>query len=123
MANTTGVVVYSAPPEGGLTTLTDVGLLETDRLMRDFFAIEEKSHPERSIENIEQFYYDANKGESPISLIRSLSLKYPDVYVCRDWVNPESAKKLLEEVQNENRVWVATVHAKEAPEALLRVLQ
>lgn len=118
-----GVIIYSAPPEGGLTTLTDVGLLETDRLMRDFFSIEEKSKPERDIENIDPVYYDASKGESPITLLPSLSLKYPNVYVCRDWVNTESAKKLLEEVNEENRVWVTSTHAKEAPEALLRLLQ
>ena len=118
-----GVIIYSAPPEGGLTTLTDVGLLETDRLMRDFFSIEEKSNPERDIENIEPTFYDASKGESPITLLPSLSLRYPNVYVCRDWVNTESAKKLLEEVNEENRVWITSIHAKEAPEALLRMLQ
>ena len=118
-----GVIIYSAPPEGGLSTLTDVGLLETDRLMRDFFSIEEKSNPERDIENIEPTFYDASKGESPITLLPSLSLRYPNVYVCRDWVNTESAKKLLEEVSEENRVWITSIHAKEAPEALLRMLQ
>ncbi len=120
---TSGVIIYSAPPEGGLTTLTDVGLLETDRLMRDFFSVEEKSNPDRDIENIESVYYDATKGESPITLLRSLSLRYPDVYVCRDWVNVESAEKFLTEVNEENRVWITSIHAKEAPEALLRMLQ
>ena len=52
-------------PEGGLTTLTDVSLMETDRLLRDFVAIEEVQHREREIENIEVTTYDAAKGETP----------------------------------------------------------
>ncbi len=118
-----GVIVFSALPEGGLSTLCDVGLLETDRLMRDFFSIEETHDRQRDIENIAAHYYDAKAGESPSTLVRTLSLKYPDVYVVRDLVNEESAKQLMTEVTEEERLLVTCVHAKEAPEALLRALQ
>ena len=51
-------------PEGGVTTLTDVSLMETDRLLRDFVAIEEVHHREREMENIDVTTYDASKGET-----------------------------------------------------------
>lgn len=118
-----GVILFSALPEGGLSTLCDVGLLETDRLMRDFFSIEDALDHQRDVENVQAFYYDAKAGESPASLIHSLSLKYPDVYVVRDLVNEDSAKLLMDQVTSEERLLVTCVHAKEAPEALLRALQ
>ena len=119
----TGVIVFAALPEGGLTTLTDVSMLETDRLMRDFFAIEDKQNPDRDFENIERCFYDSAAGESPATLVPKLSLRYPNVYVCRDLVNEESAKALMREVTEEERLLITTVPAREAGEALLRVLQ
>jgi type II secretory ATPase GspE/PulE/Tfp pilus assembly ATPase PilB-like protein len=44
------------------------------------------------------------------------------VYVVRDFVDPEAAKLLLDEI-SDNRLVITNVHAKEAPEALLRMLQ
>ena len=118
-----GVIVFSALPEGGLTTLVDVSLSETDRLMRDFFSIEDKQEPDREFENVERHYYDSAAGESPATLVPQLSLRYPNVYVCRDMVNEESAKLLIKEVTEEERLLITTTHAREAAEALLRILQ
>ena len=121
-AATTGVIVYSALPEGGLTTLTDVGMLETDRLMRDFVSVEDLAHPETDIENIASHYYDAAKGESPSKLIPSLSRKYPSVWVVRDFVDAETAKLLMDEVDLD-RLVITTVQAGDVAEACLRLLK
>jgi type II secretory ATPase GspE/PulE/Tfp pilus assembly ATPase PilB-like protein len=118
-----GVLVISAMPEGGLTTLTDVSLMESDRLLRDFVAIEEVSHRERELENIEVTTFDASKGESAATILPALIRKYPNVYVMRDFSNPEAVKLLLNEVRDEERLVITNVHAKSAPEALLRMLQ
>ncbi len=59
-----GILVIAGVPEGGVTTLTDVSLMETDRLLRDFVSIEEVNHREREMENIEVNTYDESKGES-----------------------------------------------------------
>jgi len=123
MATDKGVVVIAAMPEGGLTTLTDVSIMETDRLLRDFVAIEEVHHRERELENIEVTTYDASKGETPATVIPALIRKYPNVYVLRDFSNPEAAKLLLDEVRDEDRLVITNAHAKSAPEALLRLLQ
>jgi len=122
MALDQGLLIIAGMPEGGVTTLTDVSLMETDRLLRDFASVEEAHHREREMENIDVTTYDESKGESPITILPKLIRKYPNVYVVRDFVNPEAAKLLLDEIA-ENRLVITNVHSKEAPEALLRMLQ
>ncbi len=123
MARNKGMLIIAGMPEGGITTLTDISLTETDRLLRDFAAIEEEHHREREIENIDVTTYNAAAGESPATILPRLIRKYPDVYVLRDFSDPEAAKLLFNEIRDETRLVVTTVNAKEAPEALLRILQ
>lgn len=118
----TGLIVISAMPEGGLTTLTDVSMMETDRLMRDFFAIEDVHHRERDIENIEAVTYDSKQGETVATVLPKLVRRYPNVYVVRNGIDAESAKILFNEIKDD-RLLITTVQAREASEALLRMLQ
>jgi type II secretory ATPase GspE/PulE/Tfp pilus assembly ATPase PilB-like protein len=123
MASDKGLLVIAGVPGGGITTLTDVSLMETDRLLRDFAAIEEENHREREIVNIEVTTYSAAKGEKPATVIPGLIRKYPNVYVLRELTDPEAAKLLIGEVRDEDRLLITSVHAKDAAEALLRMLQ
>jgi type II secretory ATPase GspE/PulE/Tfp pilus assembly ATPase PilB-like protein len=123
MATDKGILVIASVPEGGCTTLTDVSVLEADRLLRDFVSIEEVHHREREMENIDVTTYDASKGESAATVLPSLIRKYPNVYVFRDLSDTEAAKLLINEVRDEERLLITNVHAKSAPEALLRMLQ
>jgi type II secretory ATPase GspE/PulE/Tfp pilus assembly ATPase PilB-like protein len=123
MAQDKGFLVIAGVPEGGVTTLTNVSLMETDRLLRDFVSIEEQHHREREIENIDVSIYDAAKGQTAASIIPALIRKYPNVYVMRDFRDTEAAKLLLNEARDEDRLVITNVHAKDAPEALLRMLQ
>lgn len=117
-----GVIVFSAMPEGGLTTSIDVSLLETDRLMRDFMAVEDAGDPQADIENVPQHFYDGAKGESPTKLIPTLSRKYPNVWVVRDFVDAETAKLMMDEVDLD-RLVITSCHAQDAAEACLRMLK
>jgi type II secretory ATPase GspE/PulE/Tfp pilus assembly ATPase PilB-like protein len=117
-----GVLVFSSMPGGGLTTLINTSLEESDRLMRDFVAIEEVNHREVEIQNIAVHTYDAAAGETPATLMPKLIRSYPNVYICRDLVDTESAKVLINEVKDE-RLVITSIPAKEAAEALLRILQ
>jgi type II secretory ATPase GspE/PulE/Tfp pilus assembly ATPase PilB-like protein len=123
MASDKGMVIIAAMPEGGITTLTDVALMETDRLLRDFVSIEEENHREREIVNIEVTTYNAAKGETPAKILPALIRKYPNVYVLREFTDPEAAKLLFNEVRDEDRLVITTVRAKDAAEALVRMLQ
>jgi type II secretory ATPase GspE/PulE/Tfp pilus assembly ATPase PilB-like protein len=123
MASDKGLMIIAGMPEGGITTLTDVSLMETDRLLRDFVSIEEEHHREREIVNIEVTTYDASKGETPAKILPALIRKYPNVYVLREFTDPEAAKLLFNEVRDEDRLVITSVRAKDAPEALIRLLQ
>jgi len=123
MALDKGFIVIAGVPEGGVTTLTDVSLMEADRLLRDFVSIEEEHHRERELENIEVTTYDATKGQTPATIIPALIRKYPNVYILRDFSDQDAAKLLLNEVRDDDRLVITSVHAKDAPEALLRMLQ
>ena len=117
-----GMAVISALPGGGLTTVTNVSLMETDRLMRDFFSVEDVQDPQRDIENIVVHTYDSKQKQTPASILEKLIRLYPNVYVCRDFVDAESAKGYINEVKD-GKLLITTVAAREAPEALLRLLQ
>lgn len=122
MARDVGLLVVAAPPEGGLTTLTDVSIVETDRLMRDFVTVDDASNPPREIENVAAHTFDSTKDESPATVLPQLVRTYPNVYIVRDIVDRDSAKILFSEVHEDHLV-ITTVPALEAPEALLRLLQ
>jgi type II secretory ATPase GspE/PulE/Tfp pilus assembly ATPase PilB-like protein len=121
MAGDAGMVIFSALPGGGLTTMMNVSLEETDRLMRDFAAIEDINNREHDIQNIGVTTYDSSKGESPATILPALIRTYPNVYILRDMTDVEAAKLLFREVGDE-RLLVTSIRAKEAGEALLRFL-
>lgn len=122
MALDRGLVLFAAMPGDGLTTMADVSISETDRLMRDFVAIEEVNHREQELQNVGVTTYDAGAGQTPADILPDLIRTYPNVYVLRDFVNPESAKLLLDEIVDD-RLVITTVRARDSAEALLRMLQ
>jgi len=122
MAAEQGLLVLATLPGDGLTTITNISVNETDRLMRDFVAIEDVNHPEEEIQNLKVTTYDSAAGESPATILPKLIRTYPNVYVCRDLVNIESAQLLIEEVRDEHLV-ITNIRARESAEALLRLLQ
>ena len=114
---------HPAMPEGGLTTLTDVSLMETDRLLRDFVAIEEVHHREREIENIDVTTYDAAKGETPATMLPALIRKYPNVYVLPRFQRRRSGQAADQRSSRRRSAGDHQRPRQDAPEALLRMLQ
>ena len=117
-----GFVLFCTVPAGGLSTLYDVALNATDRYMRNFVAVEPANSTEREVLNVEITTYDTAAGETPASVLPKLIRTYPDVFALRDLVDLETLKILVEQVQKENRLVITSLRAKEAVEALLRVL-
>jgi type II secretory ATPase GspE/PulE/Tfp pilus assembly ATPase PilB-like protein len=122
MAADKGLVIFSSLPGGGLTTMMNVSIEETDRLMRDFAAIEEVNAREHEIQNVNVTTYDASKGETPATVLPTLIRTYPNVYILREMTDVEAAKLLFREIE-EDRLVITSIRAKEAAEALLRFLQ
>jgi type II secretory ATPase GspE/PulE/Tfp pilus assembly ATPase PilB-like protein len=117
-----GLLVFSTLPGDGLTTLIDTSIDDTDRLMRDWIALEPEGKREREIENVEVDEYDGSTGQSLAAILPKVIRKYPNVYVVRNIDSPQAAELLFREVQDDHLL-ITSVHAKDAPEALLRLLQ
>jgi type II secretory ATPase GspE/PulE/Tfp pilus assembly ATPase PilB-like protein len=116
-----GFVLVSAMPQGGLTTTFDTLLKSTDRYMRNFAAVQDAGKPEQDIENIPVTTFNPLEDETPATILPKLVRTYPDVIVCRDLIDAETVKILCEQVQ-QDRLVISSIRAKEAAEALLRVL-
>ena len=117
-----GLVLLSAMPAGGMSALMHVTLEECDRLMRNFVGIEEERVKEIDVENVEIKTYQAAKGQTPLSVLPEVLKSYPEVLVIPTLPDGPTVNTLCAEVRNENRTVLSTVRAKEATEAILRVL-
>jgi type II secretory ATPase GspE/PulE/Tfp pilus assembly ATPase PilB-like protein len=121
LANDHGLVLISSSPGGGLTTTVRLVLSLVDRYMRDIVAFQEKNAQEPVAENIEITTYDKAAGESPQRVLESLLRKEPSGVVVNELPNVECAQMLCEHAVD-GKLVITTIRAKEAVEALLRVL-
>jgi type II secretory ATPase GspE/PulE/Tfp pilus assembly ATPase PilB-like protein len=117
-----GLLILSTLPGDGLTTLFDTSIEDTDRLMRDWIALEPEAKREREIENVDVEVYDGAAGQSLADILPKVIRKYPNVYIVRDLDSPQAAELLFREIQDDHLV-ITGVYSKDAPEALLRMLQ
>ena len=116
-----GLLLFSALPGAGLRSTTAVALRSTDRLMREFVAIEDLGHPYEPVENVPVQTYKGAAGETPLTLLPRVLRTDPNVIVVRDLVNAETVTHLCREAAPE-RLVISTTWAKDSAEALLRVL-
>lgn len=116
-----GFVILSAPPGGGLTSLLNGGVAAIDRLMRSVASIEPAQHQDVGVDNVQVHLYDPLKGEAVKPVLVEVSRQYPDAIICPELADADTVLALCNEVA-EDRLVVATVRAKEATEALFRVL-
>lgn len=117
-----GFVVVAAPPGRGLTTLLNATTTGVDRLMRSVVCVESAKTNEMKVENVIHHRFDPDKGESPATVLPTVFRTYPDAYVIPDLVDAKTTELLCNEVSDEKRLVIAAIGAKEAAEALLRVL-
>src|SRR5262249_7450627 len=116
-----GMIVLSTPADGGLTTLLTGTAASMDRYMRSFIAIEDAAVHKLDVENVVLKTYDSKQGETGVEALVRAAKDYPDVLVMADMVDGSTAAALMKEA-SEDRLAITTVRAKEAAEALLRVL-
>jgi type II secretory ATPase GspE/PulE/Tfp pilus assembly ATPase PilB-like protein len=108
-------------PSGGLSNLFDAALKICDRYMRDFAAVEDVNYREHEIENLQVTTYNSKVGETPVPVLEKLIRTYPNALVVRTLTDGATAKFLCEQV-TEDRLVLAGMRSKDAPETLLRVL-
>ena len=117
-----GFVVFSALPGAGLRSTVNVALHATDRFTREFVAVEEASKRYEEIENIPVTVYSEAEGPSPADVLVRLFRTDPNVIVFRDLPDGATVDMLCREILDENRIVISTMRAKDAAEALVRVL-
>lgn len=117
-----GLVLFSALPTGGLRSTMDVALQNCDRFVREFAAVEAEEHPYQTVENVPVTTYKEAEGQSPVDVLPSLFRKEPNVVIVRDLVNAETVNLLCQEIAKNERLIIGAIRAKDAAEALLRVV-
>ncbi len=122
LAQKAGFVLVAAPPGRGLTTLLNATTTGVDRFVKSVVCIESAKTNEMRVENVVLHRFDPDKGESPATVLPTVFRTYPDAYVMPDLVDAKTAELLCHEVTDEKRFVVAAIGAREASEALLRVL-
>ncbi|MBN2024683.1 MAG: Flp pilus assembly complex ATPase component TadA [Pirellulales bacterium] len=121
-----GFVILSAMPASGLRSTTNVVLQKTDRFTREFMALEDEANPYEKVENVPVTTFQQGENAPEDKRLDKVMIKMfrmePDVIVMRDLVNATAVNMLCEEQQNDHRLIVGTVRAKDCIEALFRVL-
>jgi type II secretory ATPase GspE/PulE/Tfp pilus assembly ATPase PilB-like protein len=116
-----GLFVFSALPSGGLTTTMDVTLSHLDRFVRNFVEVVDDDKSHREVENVHPTTYSSSAGETPASVLPALIRTYPDVIICRDVAELDTLSILCDQAGQE-RLVITSTRAKEAVEALLRLM-
>ncbi len=83
--------------------------------------MQDESRPERETENVPVTTYSSAGGQTPMAVLPMLIRQYPDVIIVRELADLETLTLLCEQVE-EDRLVMFGVRAKEAVEALLRIL-
>lgn len=118
LAKPSGILMFSSMPGGGLSTTVALAGKMSDRYMRDFTSFQNGAKPEPVAENIAIEPYNE---DSPLSeQLQTLFRKDPDVVIVHDLTD----KEVLEIVCRyaSEKLVMTTTRAKEAVEALLRIL-
>ena len=121
MGDNEGILLISSMPAGGMTTALSLTLKTQDRYMRDFLGLQEASSHEVEVENVTMETYDTSQQETAAGKLPAIFRKTPHVIVIPDLVDAKTVTMLCGQAQEGSHI-ISTVRAKEAVEALLRVL-
>ena len=113
-----GLLLFSAVPGGGLRSTMNVALRSTDRLLREFVAIEAENNRYEEVENIPVTTYPP--GADVPELLTKMLRAEPSVVVLRDMLDAPTIAALSEAAAE--RLMISTVRAKEGVDALARVM-
>lgn len=121
LAESAGMSIISSMPSGGLSTALNLTLKALDRYMRDYYIVEDEANQEPEVENVQHVSFDAAAGQVPADVLGALYHKDPDAIVVPNFSDAKSVESLCEQAVEDSMI-LGTIRAKEATEALLRVL-
>lgn len=114
--------MFSAPPGHGLPTQWRVGLDSADRFIRDFHSIEDEATAEPEMINVGPHHFNRAAGETPMTVLKSLLLKQPDVLVIPDFVDNDTVEVVCDQIIDQHRFAITRMVAGSAVEATLKLL-
>lgn len=117
-----GLVVISTLPGDGLTNTWVASLKSTDRLMRDFIAVEDAHKREPDVENVDCTKFDTTKGEKAETVIPKLFLRIPEVVCIPDLSSAAPLELLVKFITTEDRLGIVSLRAKDGADALARLM-
>ena len=109
-----GFVLVSALPGDGLSTTWRALLSTADRFMRDFYVIEEQSRRDPEVINVSSVTYDQSKGESNLSVMRSVLLREPNVVGFTEIPDAASVNELCRLANTKGMTTLGRLHARHA---------
>jgi type II secretory ATPase GspE/PulE/Tfp pilus assembly ATPase PilB-like protein len=117
------LVVFSSMPGDGLSATWVAGLKACDRFTRDYVTIQDVAKAEPDVENVESsFKFNAAAGETPMKVLPQIILKQPEVFCVPEIADSETLNTLLSQLVEDERKAIVSIRAKEAVEAILRLL-
>jgi hypothetical protein len=117
-----GMVAFAALPENGLTATWVAALRSTDRLMRDFISVEPVGKREPYVENVDVTEFNPANNETPESKLPGSILKQPEVICLPDVASGKPLGIVCDWIVNEDKLSLVSIRAKEATDALARLL-
>jgi len=120
MKQQSGFVLFSSPPGGGLSTTVATALKSVDRFTRDFVMLQPPGLQEPEVENVQSAEYDPADEEGAGPVLDRLVREEVDAFIAPQLGDGQTAARLCQ-LSSEHLV-IGSIHAKEATEALLRVL-
>lgn len=117
-----GLVIVSAAPGHGLSTLFDMVVTAADRLMRDFVSVEEAQEGAAEVQNVKVQRYDASAGETAIQAVEKAALAYPSGFVTRRLSDPELTADLVKRAL-EDKLVIISLPAEDSLDAIGKVLE
>ena len=121
LAQEQGLLLFSAPPQNGLSTTFGVAVGETDRYLRSFAAVQDAAFPDKPAQNVSVTTYDRTAGQTPATVLPRLLRSYPNALVVPELFDTATVGLLCEQPR-EGRLVLASIAARDAAEAMLRVL-
>jgi len=117
-----GMFLVSAMPGEGYTTCWRAALDACDRLIKDFYVIEDVNSQEPEVINIVPETFDRSKGETAMTPLPQLLLREPDVLAVPELTDGDLVDKLVTTSATNDIPIYLRHQGKNAIDALLRVL-
>lgn len=114
-----GILIFSAPVGNGMKTTLSVALNKTDRFQREYAQLDKDDNLHEVVENIPVTTYSDKDVIKDV--MKRFFLKEPAVSVIQD-MDGAILNECFKEMSMDDRLIVTTIRAKDASEALLRML-